>query len=179
MVEALRTVERQLSGAHWEIFLIVTGQGQTRPVFERQVAAAGFSARVVVATHYFQSFVSYAAMLSVCDVGLCVHRSSSGLDLPMKCVDMFGAGLPVLALDYPALDELVTSNTGWTFSDAESLAQHLSEMMNNAARAGMQTRRDAVIANRAKESWSNVWRDNALPVVRRRPRPGVRRSPTT
>lgn len=40
------------------------------------------------------------------DVGISLHQSSSGLDLPMKVVDMLGADLPVIGRDFEAFGEL-------------------------------------------------------------------------
>ena len=42
----------------------------------------------------------YPLALAVSDIGLSSHASSSKFDLPMRVVDMLGAGLPVLALKY-------------------------------------------------------------------------------
>ena len=73
-------------------------------------------------------------MVGSCDLGICLHYSSSGYDLPMKVVDMFAAGLPCLAIGgYPSVGELVRDGKahqgsegpryGMLFGSSEELAQ--------------------------------------------------------
>ncbi|GAB0492261.1 hypothetical protein MMPV_003522 [Pyropia vietnamensis] len=72
----------------------------------------------------------YPLALCAADAGLCLHASSSGVDLPMKAVDMLAVGLPVLARAYPALGELlVDGETAVLFDDGSGLADALDRLV--------------------------------------------------
>ena len=65
-------------------------------------------------------------MVAAADLGVCMHMSSSNLDLPMKVVDMYSSKLPCFAYDYPTIGELVISSpsqnpNGALFKSAEDL----------------------------------------------------------
>ena len=149
------------------VWLVVTGKGASRKTFEEQVRQAKLSERIAVSTVYFQSYAAYAKMLGASDVGLCVHQSSSGLDLPMKCVDMFGCGLPVIALEYPALSELVNSETGWMFSTAEELSRILMSICpgigGDLASTVLSMRRN-VLAKHSRK-WDESWDATLKPTI--------------
>ena len=81
-------------------------------------------AHVRVATAWLP-FDDYARLLGCANIGVCMHRSSSGLDLPMKVADMLGAGIPhILAHDYAAISEIPDLTDG-LFRSAQGLSQLL------------------------------------------------------
>ena len=66
----------------------------------------------------------YPLIVGSADLGVCLHFSSSGYDLPMKVVDMFSARLPCLAYNYLCIDELVEEGrNGRLFNNAEQLSE--------------------------------------------------------
>ena len=100
------------------LLILLTGKGALRELYEARIAGLGLR-RVGLRTLWL-SPQEYPVLLGSADLGLCLHRSASGVDLPMKISDMFGCGLPVCAFDYgPCLAEQVRhGENGLLFSNA-------------------------------------------------------------
>lgn len=168
-----------------DLLVVVTGKGPARARYERLMAKARLR-HVAFRTLWLEA-ADYPVLLGSADVGVSLHTSSSGLDLPMKVprkeresqkrggemkkvsegenerknlnkknstktsqkiqkkvVDMFGAGLPVLAAGFAALPELVAHGAnGLVFTSPRELAQQLADVLSGlgAARAGRTARR--------------------------------------
>lgn len=105
------------------------------------------------------SIEDYATLLACADLGVSLHTSSSGVDLPMKVVDMFGAGLPVVGWDqFEAWPELVTEDVnGRGFSSAEGLVKNLIDLFggdDDGARLA-RLKEGALLETRRK--WDDEW----------------------
>jgi beta-1,4-mannosyltransferase len=108
------------------IIAIITGKGPQKSYYQEQVAELQRSGRlpnIRILTAWL-SMEDYARLLRCADLGVCLHMSSSGVDLPMKVVDMFGSGLPVAAYSaYESFGELVKEGVnGCGFETADELA---------------------------------------------------------
>ena len=109
--------------------ILITGRGDLRESFETRAKEAKL--KHVSFSYAWLPIHEYPERLSMSDVGLCLHQSSSKLDLPMKIVDMFGVGIPVLARRYECLrDELVQEGVnGLTFDTSEELCDALISLL--------------------------------------------------
>ncbi|KAK4188773.1 hypothetical protein QBC35DRAFT_473331 [Podospora australis] len=122
------------SGSTVPVLAIITGKGPQKEMYLRkidQLTRAGKLPNVRITTA-FLPFEDYAKLLACADLGICLHMSSSGVDLPMKVVDMFGAGLPVAAYSgYESFGELVKEGeNGRGFETAEELAGILHNLLS-------------------------------------------------
>lgn len=146
------------------VAIVVSGDGPRRAAYERRFAALAL-ARVLLRTAWLPAD-DYPRLLAVADLGLCLHRSASGLDLPMKVLDCFGAGLPVVALDYgPCLRELVRdAENGLLFRDAAELADALHRLLSPTPGPLLARLREGV-AREATVRWSDAWTAIARPLI--------------
>ncbi|TDL28956.1 mannosyltransferase [Rickenella mellea] len=115
-----------------KLVMIVTGKGPLREKYMAEVMnlEKEESWQWVRCRSLWLEAVDYPLLLGSADLGICLHSSSSALDLPMKVVDMFGCGLPVCALDFKCLSELVRHNeNGLVFKSAVELAEQMETLL--------------------------------------------------
>lgn len=109
-----------------KVLMVVTGKGPLKDTYMKRVEELHKDWEFVRCISLWLDAADYPLLLGSADLGICLHSSSSALDLPMKIVDMFGCGLPVCALDFACLNELVKPGlNGLIFKTPEELAGQL------------------------------------------------------
>lgn len=141
------------------IIAIITGKGPQRDHYLREIQAltAADKLQHVIVTTAWLSAEDYALLLGSADLGVSLHTSSSGVDLPMKVVDMFGTGLPVAGWSgFEAWPELVQEGkNGLGFESAERLAEILEELFGEDGEKLFELRRGAMAE--CKRRWDDEW----------------------
>lgn len=174
VIDAVHRLEHRIRG--WEaarpgrrfpdLVVLVTGDGERRAEFERRFAGL-LARRIHLRARWFEP-EDYPRVVGCADIGLCLHRSSSGLDIPMKIADLFGAGVPVLALDYGAcLAERVRhGDNGLLFSTPVQLADIVFDLFESYPADQEQLDRLRSGARKsARPTWEEGWVQEARPVL--------------
>jgi beta-1,4-mannosyltransferase len=174
VIDAVRMLEERIRG--WEaaqsvrrfpeLVILVTGDGARRAEFERRFA--GLPARRIQLRTRWLEPEDYPRVVGSADLGLCLHRSSSGLDIPMKVADLFGAGVPVCALDYGAcLAERVRhGDNGLLFSTARQLADVLFDLFETfPLDQPLLDRLRSGARKSARPTWEEGWAKEARPLL--------------
>ncbi len=152
------------AGALSRVQLLITGKGPLREQYEGRLV--DLQLRHVQFATLWLTPDDYCRLLGSADYGICLHASSSGVDLPMKAIDMVGAGLPLAALSFAALHELTGSCGGGLVSVFESPQELVSlivdRLTGQADRDGRgerrRTRTDESISTASSDSFSHIGR---------------------
>ncbi|KAM3597854.1 uncharacterized protein V6R79_010183 [Siganus canaliculatus] len=144
---------------------VITGKGPQKEHYMKLIDSLHLE-HVKICTPWLEA-EDYPVLLGSADLGVCLHKSSSGLDLPMKVVDMFGCCLPVCAIHFNCLHELVKhEENGLIFRDCQELAEQLQSLLSEfpsfqgrlgAFRRNLRTSRG--------QRWDDNWNQNVLPLL--------------
>ncbi|KAL7750951.1 mannosyltransferase [Sorochytrium milnesiophthora] len=158
LLDALAAVDKQGR----RLLVVITGKGPLRDQYMRR--ADDMRLQNVSIVSVWLRPEEYPRLLGAADLGVSLHVSSSGLDLPMKVVDMFGCGLPVCAVDFSCLKELVRHNeNGLVFTESSMLADQILRLSAAHPAQGEQLQqfRQTIASEFATRRWSDEWHDKA------------------
>ncbi|XP_047389214.1 chitobiosyldiphosphodolichol beta-mannosyltransferase isoform X3 [Sciurus carolinensis] len=144
---------------------VITGKGPLKEHYSRLLDQKHFQ-HIQVCTPWLEA-EDYPLLLGSADLGVCLHTSSSGLDLPMKVVDMFGCCLPVCAVNFKCLHELVKhGENGLVFEDAEALAAQLQMLFSKFPDpAGKLNQFRKNLRESEQLRWDESWQRTVFPLV--------------
>ncbi|KFY74797.1 hypothetical protein V499_05205 [Pseudogymnoascus sp. VKM F-103] len=162
------SARRSQTGSLPPILAIITGKGPQKELYLRRIEklkADGKLEGVTILSAWLTTG-DYAKLLACADLGVCLHMSSSGVDLPMKVVDMFGAGLPVVGYSgYESWSELVREGeNGRGFETSERLGELLVELLGKGGEKDLATLREGARWEGGRR-WDDEWDKTAAKVL--------------
>jgi len=196
LLEALQALDADLEAGRVlrgpsKVVALITGKGGEQARYQPEIDRLNRELRrVSIGTGYLKAFSNYSTLLGSADIGVSLHKSSSGFDLPMKVVDMLGCELPAVCYGFPAISGLISvaspagagngeifGGGGASESEAASeLRDRLVAMLADwddpewklgAATPKLRAKRDCLLGNLKRGSWDDEWGAKARPALER------------
>ena len=145
-----------------KVLFLITGRGPMKDNFMKKVQESNLE--IFNVQSIWLDSDDYPKLLSLCDLGISLHYSSSGIDLPMKVVDMFSACLPAAAVYYPTIEELVKNEeNGFTFRNEKELCKILKTTIEEISKKGKYEKLEKFKKKLKKEleeeNWVAQWKN--------------------
>ena len=145
-----------------KVLFLITGKGPMKENFMKKVNESNL--KIFNVKSIWLDSDDYPKLLALCDLGICLHYSSSGIDLPMKVVDMFSACLPAAAIYYPTIEELVKNEeNGFTFRNEKELSKILKNAIEEISKNGkwekLEKFRKKLKKDLNEENWVAQWKN--------------------
>jgi len=172
LIDALRKLHSMITANNLvssfpRIIVIVTGKGPQKEHYLPLLREFnGEHSHINICTMWLEA-EDYPRLLGCATIGVSLHTSTSGLDLPMKVLDMFGCQVPVCAIGFDCLDELVRDGeNGRVFSDADELSGQLFDLLDGYPSGDSGKTLEAYRRNiRDMERWKENWDKCAKPLL--------------
>lgn len=152
--------------------VVVTGKGPQRDMYEKRISRLALK-NVAIQTAWLEP-ADYPKLLACADVGVSLHTSTSGLDLPMKILDLFGCEVPVCAVHFGCLTELVQDDlNGRIFRTSGELSDILFNLLEplsrspNASNHGYGNLDRYSKQLRGRQQWNENWLARGWPVIQK------------
>ena len=173
LLKALVRLDETLSElqSSLKVVVVVTGKGPQKSFYQKEISMIKFN-NIAILTLWLEP-ADYPRLLACADLGISLHTSTSGLDLPMKILDNFGSQVPVCAYNFSCLKELVEDDVnGRTFETISELHDQMLCLLSplNEYTGAWPPHSFGDLARYSRKlmgikRWEQNWREIALPLI--------------
>ena len=168
LLEALEKLHEKIDATYDDgrfpnVMVIMTGKGPQKEYYRPYLEQFNEAHPCINIQTLWLEAGDYPTLLGCATLGISLHTSTSGLDLPMKVLDMFGCQVPVCAIGFDCLGELVEDGVnGRIFENEAELADQLFEFLAGYPGDVATDRLEAYRRNiRGMTRWKENWEECA------------------